>query len=231
MKSMINKSALLEIKDFNDESRTVKGYASVFSNVDSDNDVLLKGAFNRTIKAWGPEGKNRIKLVSQHNIGQPLAKMEVLKEDDNGLYMEAKFGTHTAGEDHYRMVKEGILTEFSIGFVPIKEDKNDNGGRDFSEVKLYEVSLVTVAANDKALVTEVKSIKPEEDILESMLTLSKSIEDQDELSHKLESHILTLKSFEETATQPESDDSLVKEDSLDPVVKKDDFEQMLDILA
>ena len=52
MKSMINKSASLEVKDFNDESRTVKGYASVFSNVDSDNDVLLKGAFNRTIKAW-----------------------------------------------------------------------------------------------------------------------------------------------------------------------------------
>ena len=195
MKGYINKAASLEIKAVNEETRTVKGYASVFNNVDSDDDRLMKGAFNRTIKSWGPEGKNRIKLVSQHNIKQPVAKIDDLYEDEKGLYMEATFGTHQDGEDHYKMVKEGILTEFSIGFVPTKEEKNDEGGRNFSEVKLYEVSLVTVASNDQALVTDVKS--------DEALELTKNIEDK-ELAFKLEKEILKLMSTktQETTTQP-----------------------------
>ena len=205
MKNYINKAAQLEIKAVNEETRTVKGYASVFNNVDSDSDRLVKGAFNRTIKSWGPDGKNRIKLVSQHNIGKPVAKIDDLYEDEKGLYMEATFGTHQDGEDHYKMVKEGILTEFSIGFVPTQEEKNDEGGRNFKEVKLYEVSLVTVAANDEALVTDVKS--------DDALKLVKQI-DNDDLAFKLETEILKLMSTEtkETTTQP-------AEEALDPVVE------------
>ena len=207
MKNYINKSAQLEIKAVNEETRTVKGYASVFNNVDSDSDRLVKGAFNRTIKSWGPEGKNRIKLVSQHNIGKPVAKIDDLYEDEKGLYMEATFGTHSDGEDHYKMVKEGILTEFSIGFVPTQQEKNDEGGRNFKEVKLYEVSLVTVAANDEALVTDVKS--------DDALKLVKQIEN-DDLAFKLEAEILKLMSTEtEETTQP-------AEEALDPVEVKED---------
>ena len=206
MKNYINKSAQLEIKSVEEETRTVKGYASVFNNVDSDSDRLVKGAFNRTIKSWGPEGKNRIKLVSQHNIGKPVAKIDALYEDAKGLYMEATFGTHADGEDHYKMVKEGILTEFSIGFVPTQEEKNDEGGRNFKEVKLYEVSLVTVAANDEALVTDVKSA--------DALKLVKQIENED-LAFKLENEILKLMSTEtqETTTQ------LASTEALDPEVE------------
>ena len=206
MKNYINKSAQLEIKSVEEKTRTVKGYASVFNNVDSDSDRLMKGAFNRTIKSWGPEGKNRIKLVSQHNIGKPVAKIDELYEDEKGLYMSATFGSHQDGDDHYRMVKEGILTEFSIGFVPTQEEKNDEGGRNFKEVKLYEVSLVTVAANDEALVTDVKS--------DDALKLVKQIENED-LAFKLENEILKLMSTEtqETTTQ------LASTEALDPEVE------------
>lgn len=164
MKKMNFKSAAFELEGGDEKQRMVKGYASVFGNLDSDSDTIQKGAFKRTIKAWGPDGANRIKLVSQHNISEPVGKITMLKEDDNGLYMEAQFGTHTAGEDHYRMVKEGILTEFSIGFTSSDYDDNDDGGYNFKEIKLYEVSLVTVASNDEALVTGVKT----EDIVEEL---------------------------------------------------------------
>lgn len=213
MSGMINKSALIKLEEFNDDAMVVKGYASVFNNVDSDSDRLQKGAFGKTLKEWGPEGKNRIKLVSQHNINKPVAKITALKEDLKGLYMEATFGTHTDGVDHYKMVKEGILTEFSIGFVPTKEQKNDFGGNDFTEVKLYEVSLVSVAANDEALVTEVKA--------DDTLKLVKQIEDK-ELAFKLEREVLKLMSdVPETITEAESD-LAIKEDSLEPIVEKED---------
>lgn len=229
---MLYKAALIEVKAYDDEKREVQGYASVFSNLDSDSDRLMKGSFNRTIKSRGPAGKQRIKLVSQHDIKTPVGRIDELVEDEKGLRMKAVFGTHQAGEDHYRMVKEGILTEFSIGFVPTREEKNDDGGRDFTEVKLYEVSLVTVAANDEALVTSVKSesIQTPDTILDSMLTLVKELDNED-VAFKLERDIYTMKSLvPETTTQPESGVA-TKEDSLDPVVeKRDDFLTLLDNL-
>ena len=142
--------------------------------------------------------------MAQHDMSRPIAKMMVLKEDANGLYMEAKFGTHTDGEDYYRMAKEGIINEFSVGFVPVEKTENEKGGYDIDQIKLYEVSMVSVAANDKAVVTEVKSSDP--------MKLIKQVEDK-ELAFKLEKEYLRLMSkeaitqpeVEETTTEPEAE--------------------------
>ena len=91
MEGMLQKASKFKVESSDDKQRTVKGYASVFSNLDSDNDTIHKGSFNRTIKSWGPDGKDRIKLVAQHDINRPIARITELKEDDNGLYMEATF--------------------------------------------------------------------------------------------------------------------------------------------
>ena len=199
MKGLQQKTSKFTVKDFDDTTRMVKGYASVFNNTDSDDDVILKGSYNKSIKEWGPEGKDRIKLVAQHDISQPVARITELKEDSNGLFMEAKFGTHTLGEDYYRMTKEGIINEFSVGFVPIEKQENDKGGYDISNIKLYEVSMVTVAANDEAVVTDVKS--------NDALKLVKQVGD-DKLQFKLEREILRLMSEkQEITTETESDGS------------------------
>ena len=216
------KASKFEVKESNDDSRIIKGYASVFNNLDSDSDVIQKGAFTKTIKERGPEGKKQIKLVSQHNMGQPVGVIKNLYEDDKGLYMEAKFGTHTAGEDHYRMAKEGILDEFSVGFVAEKKEENNDGGYDIKEIKLYEVSLVTVAANEEAVVTEVKSDKQ----LEEVEKLAKQVEDED-LAFKLEKELLKLKSalLNESTTEP----TLEEKDTQPELEEKDD--KQLDILT
>ena len=190
------KASKFQIKESNDDTRVIKGYASVFGNLDSDSDVIKQGAFGKSIKEWGPEGKKRIKLVAQHNMNRPVARIDVLKEDMHGLYMEAKFGTHTEGEDYYRMAKEGIIDEFSVGFVPVEKTENEKGGYDISSIKLYEVSMVTIAANDQAVVTGVKSDNP--------LKLVKQVEKLDEeLAFKLEKEMLKLMSTQETTTEAE----------------------------
>ena len=200
----LQKASKFQVKESDDDNRVIKGYASVFNNTDSDSDVIKAGSFNRTIKSWGPEGKDRIKLLAQHDMSRPVAKITSLREDSNGLYMEAKFGTHRDGEDYYAMAKEGIINEFSVGFVPVEKEENEKGGYDISEIKLYEVSMVTVAANDEAIVTDVKSEDP--------MKLIKQVEN-DELAFKLERAFLKQKS-EETEAQPVS-----KEDTPDPEVK------------
>ena len=103
MKGLQQKTSKFTVKDFDDTTRIVKGYASVFNNTDSDKDIIQKGAFKRSIKALGPDGADRIKLLAQHKLDRPIGKMVVLNEDSNGLYMEAKFGTHRDGEDYYKM--------------------------------------------------------------------------------------------------------------------------------
>ena len=211
---MLHKSSKLVVKNYDDTARTVKGYASVFDNIDSDADRLKKGAFNKSIKEWGPNGKNRIKVCLHHDMNRPVAVIKEMYEDDKGLYMEAKFGTSSSAEDAYRDVKDGILTEFSIGFVPTQKTENDFGGRDFNQVKLYEVSLVTVAANDKALVTDVKSATYGVEIIDGMLKLLSKLEDSD-AAFKIEKDLQRLKSIaEETATEAAS-----KEEALEQEVK------------
>ena len=194
MKGLQQKTSKFTVKDFDDTTRIVKGYASVFSNRDSDKDIIQKGAFKRSIKALGPDGADRIKLLAQHKLDRPIGKMVVLNEDSNGLYMEAKFGTHRDGEDYYKMAKEGIINEFSVGFETIQKEANDAGGNNISEIKLWEVSMVTIAANDEAVVTDVKA--------NTFSTLVKQVEDED-LKFKLEKeHLRDLAKSNETTTQP-----------------------------
>ena len=120
--------------------------------------------------------------------------------------MEATFGTHQAGEDHYRMVKEGILTEFSVGFVPTKYSENKSDGIDIDEIKLYEVSLVTVASNEEALVTDVKAISEQ-------IEQIKELDDRKEKHHQIDGLLMKLATaFNVEATQP-------VEETLDPAVE------------
>ena len=212
MKGLQQKTSKFTVKDFDDTTRIVKGYASVFSNEDSDKDVIMKGAFKRSIKALGPDGADRIKLLAQHDLNRPIGKMMILDEDSKGLYMEAKFGTHRDGDDYYKMAKEGIINEFSVGFQAVQKEANDNGGNNISEIKLWEVSMVTIAANDEAVVTDVKS--------NSFSTLVKQVEDED-LKFKLEKeHLREITKSTETSIQPAVDDSVfVKEIAPDPEVE------------
>ena len=198
-KGLQKKATKFQAKDFDAETRIVSGYASVFNNEDSDNDVILKGSYSKSIKEWGPEGQDRIKLVAQHDISKPVANIIELKEDEHGLYIKALFGTHTDGEDYYRMTKEGIVNEFSVGFVPVEKEINDKGGYDISNIKLYEVSMVTVAANDAAVVTDVKN--------DDVMKLVKQVEDK-KLQFKLEHEVQKLMNdSQETTTETEAEDT------------------------
>ncbi len=195
MEGLIQKKAKFTVKNSDDDSRTIEGYGGFFGNVDSDMDVIKRGAFNKSIKDWGPEGRDAIKLCAQHDMGRPIAKMLDMKETDDGLYIKARFGTHRDGEDYYRMAKEGIINEFSVGFQAIDKQENKEGGYDISNTKLYEVSMVTIAANDMAVVTDVKSTDP--------LKLIKQVQDKD-LAFKLEKEMLRLISdSQETSTKAE----------------------------
>ena len=83
-----------------------------------------------------------------------------LKEDERGLWFRAKVSKTRDGKDVEVLIEDGALKEFSIGFITKGYEWNeDDGVRTLTEVELWEVSLVTRAANDQAkiIATEVKS--------------------------------------------------------------------------
>lgn len=136
------------------------GYASVFDVVDVYGDRVKKGAFAATLAEHEKTGAP-VPILYGHDSGNPLQNVgEIVeaKEDDHGLLIRARLDMDTPeGAKVYRLLKSRRLRELSIGFIPRDYKPNSFGGNDLLDVELLEVSVVPVAANREALVTDVKS--------------------------------------------------------------------------
>ncbi|MCE3233338.1 MAG: phage prohead protease, family, partial [Rickettsiaceae bacterium] len=69
-----------------DKQGAFSGYASVFDMIDQQNDLILKGAFQRTLEERGSD----IKLLWQHKTDEPIGVFASLREDSHGLFVEGK---------------------------------------------------------------------------------------------------------------------------------------------
>lgn len=147
-----------EIKDLDEEEGTFSGYAATFSKKpDSYGDIIDPGAFKRTISKANGMG-NRIKILWNHWVLEPIGKPTKLKEDEKGLYFEGKLslGVQRAKEI-LTLMKDGVITEMSIGYNTIKESYNtETHVRHLQEIKLWDISPVTFAANPEAIIEGVK---------------------------------------------------------------------------
>jgi uncharacterized protein len=137
-----------------DDTRTIEGFASVFNNIDSYSDIVMPGAFAKTLA----RRKKPVPMLWQHDSREVIGKWDELEEREKGLFVKGKIIDTQTGLDAYKLVKEGAVSGMSIGYGTEKyEIDNDKGTRKLLEVKLYEVSLVTFPANERAQVTGVKS--------------------------------------------------------------------------
>ena len=142
-----------------DATRMVSGYFAAFNNIDADRDKILPGSFKRSIEEHGPGAARNRKIahLAYHDVTRPVGTIKELQEDDNGLFFRSEMGSHTDGEDAFKMYREGIITEHSVGFnyVPDKiklvEDQNnpEKSYFEISEVKLWEGSFVVFGSNSE----------------------------------------------------------------------------------
>lgn len=152
----------------NEEKNIIEGYASIFGNIDSHKDIVLSGSFTKTIQ----ENRNRIKLLWQHDMFEPIGKPLQLVEDSKGLFFEAKVSNTDIGNKAMTLIKDGVLNEMSIGYDTVKSEwDTQRKVRLLKEIKLYEISVITFASNEKALITGAKNI---DNILDDVDFFSKS---------------------------------------------------------
>jgi HK97 family phage prohead protease len=183
------------IEDVDDVKGIVTGYFSAFNNIDSDGDVIVSGAYKKTVAENGPMGRNRIMHLLQHNPLMPLAKPMELIEDAKGLRFVSKITETSYGKDVIKLYAEGVFNEHSVGFEIVKSD-NKSGYREIREIKLWEGSTVTWGANANTPIESMKSWdKPKsEDMIAKMCNLIRKGDLTDESLITLE---IALKQIEQ----------------------------------
>ena len=96
-------------------SLRIAGYAALFDVPDADGDVILQGAFARSIADFGTEHRGKpVPLLWQHNPDQPLGLVEMLAEDARGLRVIARIDN---GESRAALALErGEVNGLSFGY-------------------------------------------------------------------------------------------------------------------
>ena len=153
----------LEVKDIDSQSRKVAMYLARFDSIDSDQDLIRKGAFKKSLKERGIESTSnrKIAFLRHHDWEKQIGKFVELYEDDQGLYAVGQLGRSTDGEDALKDYEDGIIKEHSIGFQYVQskmefiEDKNGNYN-EIKELILWEGSAVTFGSNPYTYVVGMK---------------------------------------------------------------------------
>lgn len=150
-----------ELKSVTDEG-TFAGYGSVFGNEDSYGDVVEPGAFAETLKTWAKKG-GLPPMLWQHRHDEPIGIYEKMFEDDHGLYVEGRLlidDDPLAKRAHAHM-KAGSIGGLSIGYSIPKGGgtwDDEAGVYRLSQIRLWELSVVTFPANEEATIDTVKAL-------------------------------------------------------------------------
>ena len=158
MSKLKTKAISFEIKAIADDG-TFSGYCSVFDVEDSYGDVVKKGAFADSIKAWMDKGKMP-PILWQHNRSEVIGVWTKLTEDDHGLYGEGRLLVKDVARAREAMalMKAGAIDGLSIGYQVQKWSFNeDDSVLELLVIDLKEVSIVTFPANEDSLIDSIKS--------------------------------------------------------------------------
>lgn len=156
---MDHKSFRFEVKEINDQGQFT-GYASVFGNEDLDGDIVVKGAFKRTID----HNKGVVPILWQHDQKEPIGINTYMVEDDHGLLVTGQLAVDTElGSRARSLLKLGAIKGLSIGYQVVQSAKGDKGVRLLKELRLFEYSVVTFPANPAAQVDAIKGAPMEHD--------------------------------------------------------------------
>lgn len=166
---MERKSYKVEMKASVDK-REIEGYASIFGNVDSHNDVTMAGAFSKSIAsdfaAPGTGQKNRVKVLWQHMHNEPIGRPVALSEDSQGLHFKAILSKGVQRADEALiLIDDGVIDEMSFGYDTIEHERGQvivdgaqKNVRMLKTLKLWEISPVTWGSNPHTDVLRAKAI-------------------------------------------------------------------------
>ncbi len=121
--------------------------------MDAGGDVIVPGALARSLK-----GRKSVPMLMYHDQTRPAGVWTDFAESRDGLVVKGQLSLSSrAGEEAYNLVRDGAIGGLSIGYKTIREQIVGKT-RQLLELALYEVSLVTIPMNERAVITSVKSL-------------------------------------------------------------------------
>lgn len=141
------------------EAGTFSGYAAVFNDlVPSYNERVLPGAFTRTLSERATRG-DALAILWAHDPREVIGVATSLVEDSYGLKVEGRLILDISrARDAHTLIREGI-NSLSIGFYPVKWDRNAKGEYLIEDAELVEFSVVYAGASPRAKITSIRSLE------------------------------------------------------------------------
>lgn len=158
--TMENRS--FEIRETNVEAREVIGRAVPYDEV-----IDIGGGDKEKFVRGSVDLNSHVKLFRGHK--EIIGKVNHMEEREDGLWIKAKISNTKLGDETLELVKDGAIRSFSVGFIPLVDEKQDRTIIR-KKVNLKEVSLVDFPAYENASVTEVREIKEETNNMETTTT-------------------------------------------------------------
>lgn len=149
--------AAFEVKALGDGRRTFSGWAT----------TPALDRMSDTINPLGVRFKNPLPLLHQHRHDTPIGTVVFGKPTKKGIEFDAEIpeidepaALKERLDVAWGEIKHGLVRAVSIGFRPLKYAFKEDGGVDYQEVEVYELSSVTIPALPDAVITAVKSMAP-----------------------------------------------------------------------
>lgn len=137
---------------------TFVGYGSVFGNVDSYGDVVMPGAFAKSLGSI-KKGGDPLPMLWNHKSDEPIGGYTSLEEDDRGLKVSGfiLINEVARAKEIFALMKARVVKGLSIGYYEVEaEQDKKSGNRLLHELDLREISPVTFPAN---VLAEVEGVK------------------------------------------------------------------------
>lgn len=179
------------------EAGKVAGFFSTYDKTpDSYGDIIEPGAFTETLEKRKATG-HPFPLCLNHDFSDVIGACDSIEEKEKGPFVEASLFDTGRAQEVRTWLKSGAIYQFSFAYDvlqrrdPTEEEKKAGVMNVLQKIELFEVSIVTVPANQNAVVTEVKSVEPETktgrrnsrkdaDVINQIIDLAKSLLDEPE---------------------------------------------------
>ena len=194
------------VEEMDAEAGTFTGYASTFGEIDLVREIVVRGAFKKTLRE-----KPKFPLNWVHDSSHPLGVIKP-EEDRRGLKVAGELNMDVQSAREKRsLMKQGAITGLSIGYDVIKDGIDPTtGARLLKELKLYEISLCEFPACPSAQVLGVKAVDHpngkeldalpdlEPDVVSTPDAKPQEIKDEPDAVHSLKTYAEVVKEFRES---------------------------------
>ena len=139
---------------FDAKKGIVSAVVTSFGNYDVVNDRIMEGALDNFLKTFD----GTLPMLFQHDKNEIIGERTSFSIQDDKVVGDGEiYPEVTRGANTMALISRGMIGSTSIGFRASKFDRNDEGGIDFEEINLVEVSMVKTPANPKATLLSAKN--------------------------------------------------------------------------